>query len=118
MGDTAGAILTQEELPAVGIWLMPDNIAKGSLEHFVNAIRKSGDNLWSRADRVVEEIPTQERLFGTTQATVMKAKVHTWLAWQERPGLPYGSALRETYLDKDAPPALLLADWLRRLFSS
>lgn len=97
---------------------MPDNIADGSLKHFVSTIRKSGENLWLRADRVVEEIPQAERLFGTTQAAVMKAKIHTWLAWQDAPGAPLGQALRNTYLNKDAPPALLLADWLRRLFSS
>ncbi len=42
--------------------------------------------------------------------------MRTWLAWQEEPGKPFGTAITARYLDADAPPAKALVDWMRRLF--
>ncbi|MGH9822270.1 MAG: DUF3226 domain-containing protein [Blastocatellia bacterium] len=46
----------------------------------------------------------------------MKAHIHTWLAWQEKPGLPLGLAITFRYLNPDAPSAQQLVAWVRRLF--
>ncbi len=97
---------------------MPDNIAEGSLETFVSRIRLTDARVWQRAELAVEQIPEDERLFKSTPSGVIKAKVHTWLAWQEEPGTPLGQALRKGYLQIDAPPAQTLAAWLRSLFST
>jgi hypothetical protein len=46
-----------------------------------------------------------------------KAVVHTYLAWQEKPGSPLGQAIAFKYLDAGQEEARALADWLRELFA-
>ncbi len=113
--DPLGTILEHEEKPRVGIWIMPNNREPGSMEHFFALFLPAGDSLWERARLCVEQIPPDERLF---KDAFIKAHVHTWLAWQKRPGLPMGQAISdpEKYLNAHAPNALQLLDWLRRLF--
>jgi hypothetical protein len=115
--DPMGLILehatTPEEKPRVGVWIMPNNRDTGSMEDFFALLLPAGDLLWERARLCVEQIPPEERLF---KAAFIKAHVHTWLAWQKRPGLPMGKAISEQYLNADAPQALQLLNWLRRLF--
>jgi hypothetical protein len=51
-----------------------------------------------------------------SEPSTPKAQIHTWLAWQEEPGQPFGIAVTARYLDADAPHAQKLVDWVRRLF--
>ena len=46
----------------------------------------------------------------------MKAILHAWLAWQEEPGCPYGTAIRAKYFGDDSPAATKFVAWFRRLF--
>ncbi len=110
----SGTIIEQVNYPTVGIWVMPDNRLPGTLEDFVGFLRPADDTLWTRAGEAVAQIPSQERLF-KPQMTI-KAHIHTWLAWQEEPGTAMGQAISKRYLDATSSHALLLVDWLRRLF--
>jgi hypothetical protein len=47
-----------------------------------------------------------------------KARIHTFLAWQEEPGVSMGNAIAKSYLRADSEQAVLFVDWLRRLFGS
>jgi hypothetical protein len=47
-----------------------------------------------------------------------KARIHTWLAWQEEPGKPVGQAITARYLDANMPHVRQLLDWIRELFIS
>ncbi len=115
--DPAGLILehtgSPEEKPRIGVWVMPNNRDAGSMEDFFALLLPATDTLWERARLCVEQIPAEERLF---KNAFIKAHVHTWLAWQERPGLPMGKAISERYLDANELNARQLLDWLRRLF--
>lgn len=117
LADEHGLILEHaenpDEKPRVGIWIMPNNQDTGSMENFFALLLPSEDALWERARLCIEQIPSSERLF---KSAFIKAHVHTWLAWQERPGLPMGKAITEKYLNAEAPNALSLMSWLRRLF--
>ena len=42
--------------------------------------------------------------------------MHTWLAWQENPGRPYGTAITARFLDAEAPQADVLVAWINYLF--
>ena len=42
--------------------------------------------------------------------------MHTWLAWQEEPGIPLGLAVTKRYLDVDHVLARQFLQWLQRLF--
>ncbi len=108
-----GTVIEQEGRPMIGIWIMPDNRVPGNLETFVTSLVPEGDVLWQHAHDVLRQLP--ERRFEDKDEG--KAHMHTWLAWQERPGLPMGWAITARYLDADAPHAHTLVAWLSRLFA-
>ena len=112
--DPYGLILEQEEKPRVGLWVMPNNALPGMTEDFISLLVPPNNPLWERARLSVDQIPAAERLFGENAA--IKAHVHTWLAWQKIPGLPMGQAINNRWLNPDAPEAVRLVKWLRRLF--
>ncbi len=112
--SVGGTILEHEEKPRVGVWIMPNNTLPGKIEDFIALLVPAEDNLWKRAELSVQQIPETERRF--IEDAFIKAHVHTWLAWQEVPGRPMGQAINSRYLNSDAPEAVQLVDWLRRLF--
>ena len=101
-------------LPAIGIWLMPNNRVSGILEDFLASLIQEGDVLLERAVSCVDGIPLGQRKFRDTYRS--KALIHTWLAWQEDPGTPLGLAVTKRYLDGDHALAQQFVQWLLRLF--
>jgi hypothetical protein len=113
--DPAGTVVDHEDLPRVGIWIMPDNSLPGMLEDYLCFLVPAGDVLLDRARHCVSEIPADERRFVEAHAT--KALIHTWLAWREDPGTPLGQAITKRYFDPDCPHVSRLLAWLTRLFA-
>jgi hypothetical protein len=111
---TDGLVLTPEEMPRFGAWMMPDNSLPGMLEDFVGYLVPPGDALWSHADSVIGKMP--EGLAGFSINHKCKAHIHTWLAWQKDPGTPMGLAITKNYLDAESPQTGPFLDWLKRLF--
>jgi len=87
-----------------GVWVMPDNSLGGMLEDFLGHLVPEGDPCWAYADAAVVEA----RRLGASHVAARhsKARIHTWLAWQEQPGLPFGTALFAHVLKHDSPIAL------------
>ena len=100
-------------LPKVGIWLMPDNQTSGILEDFIRLLIPE-DGLLDHARESLDGIPVGQIRFPDTLKP--KALVHTWLAWQEQPGRPFGVSIAAGYLDHNAPAATTFAGWLQRTF--
>ena len=94
---------------------MPNNRMPGILEDFVRFMVPPRDDLWSLADASVTAIPPKAVRFPSVRRA--KVVVHTWLAWQEEPGLPLGTAITARYLDTEASVAQGLMAWLTRLFT-
>ncbi len=67
-----------------------------------------------RVNDCIDTIPSAEKKFA--DAHMAKAQIHTWLAWQENPGLPFGTAITAKFLDADRDQAGILINWLKRLF--
>ena len=101
-------------LPRLGIWVMPDNKSEGILEDFLTFLVPTGSGLFEHVESCVKSIPDGERRF--SPAAVPKALIHTWLAWQEKPGKPLGTAITARYLDPDVPQVDGLISWLRSLY--
>ena len=102
------SILRQERyLPRLGIWIMPNNQTSGILEDFLRFLVPQPNILFDHAKASVAAIPEGERRF--KQLTEPKAVVHTWLAWQEDPGLPFGTAITARFLDPNVPEVDVLA---------
>ena len=111
-----GTILEPPEgsiLPIVGVWIMPNNQDCGKLENFLVSLVPNQDTLFRHATEVVELLP-DKRFSDNDQ---IKATMHTWLAWQESPGRPYGIAIRASFLDAESHAADALVSWLERLLS-
>lgn len=99
-------------LPKVGIWLMPNNQVPGILEDFLQFLVPKDDALLAHAMKAIEDLP--QRPFAEPKKS--KALMHTWLAWQEEPGKPYGVAITARYLDASLPLGQTFANWLRKTF--
>lgn len=119
-----GAIIREINLPTIGIWLMPDNVLEGELEHFLELLvpRKEDNPLWSRVMDALNGMPPEDSFPDYAkrfkEQDRRKALIHTWLAWQEEPGKPLGQALTARYFDAHAPHALVFINWIRQLFLS
>jgi hypothetical protein len=98
----------------VGFWLMPDNSSPGNLEHFLQKLVPEDDQTWSWANDVVHE--ARQRGARCRPVDHLKSALHTWLAWQEEPGLPFGTALRAQVFRHDTEDALRFVAWFKRLF--
>ena len=112
-----GTILTPPTdtlLPRVGIWLMPNNQTNGILEDFLRFLVPMPNPLLEHARESIDTIPDGHRRFATKDEP--KALIHTWLAWQEAPGRPYGTAITTRCLDAGVPQATDFANWLRLLY--
>lgn len=101
-------------LPRVGIWIMPDNQTNGILEDFLQFLVPQGDSLFHHVQSSVATIPVADRRFSPLAEP--KAIIHTWLAWQEEPGKPLGTAITARFLDPNVPQVDVLVAWLNRLF--
>lgn len=99
-------------LPKAGVWVMPNNRTSGILEEFLAFLVPSDDALWTHAQCSVESIVKPS----FKEQDLPKAAIHTWLAWQEEPGRPFGTAITARYLDPEMAEVDILADWLQKLF--
>lgn len=108
---TAGGTIINAGSTSFGVWVMPDNNLTGALEDFLVHLVPAGDRLWPRANEYVTGIPAADCKFGAKAA---KAKLHAWLAVQEKPGRPLGVAVTSRVLDTTHPSARSFLDWLRK----
>ena len=108
-----GVIVEQPGKPRVGLWLMPNNARTGALEDFLGDLVPANDTLWPYAAACVAGLPTL--LPNATENWKSKARMYTWLAWQDEPGDPLGLAVRFR-LNPHAEAARPFLGWLRDLF--
>ena len=104
----------------VGVWLMPDNQqegehGEGTLERFLETLVQEADPLLLHAREATRRAKADHGA-SYSDGDVRKAVLHAWLAWQQEPGLPYGTAIRARFFRHDAPVAESFVAWFRRLF--
>ena len=99
----------------IGAWMMPDNKRNGGcLEHLLdelipagNPIRPFAEEATDRAQALGAPFPEKYRL---------KAIIRAWLAWQEEPGVAYGTAIKAGFLHSDSRLVREFVDWFRKLY--
>ncbi len=108
-----GSILTSEDMPTLGIWIMPNNQDVGMLEDFcATLIDPEHLNI---AQQAVENIKNMDvSSFKPVHRT--KADIHTYLAWQDEPGKPIGQSITSKVLNAEAETATVFVAWLNKLF--
>lgn len=112
-----GTIIVQEDKAKIGVWIMPNNVDAGYLEHFFQDLILEKDEFLLEAAHITEGFISSKRN-RFSQTALQKAKVHTWLSWQEKPELPMGFALKEYdglfNLDKEIVQHFF--DWFKNTF--
>lgn len=115
--DPAGLIVKgREPNQSVGVWLMPNNCEKGALEDLVQELLPKQDCCWELAREQASAAKGRYGRSSTPHGFELKSQLHTWLAWQEEPGMSFGQALNKKILSSDSPTALLFMEWFLRLF--
>lgn len=99
----------------VGIWIMPDNSAQGMLEDFVCKMTPENDRLLTKVDETLAEIEAKN-IAKYKEVHKAKARLRTWLAWQEEPGASISTAIKKGYLSTGKPDCQEFVNWLKRLF--
>lgn len=108
-----GTIMSLAQRPTVGIWLMPDNDVDGMLEDF--CLRLAPPAAIEYAQKCVADAKESGfSSFGDTHFS--KAAIHTFLSWQDEPGMPMGQAVTRKALDPTYPLATQFHSFLRSLF--
>lgn len=98
-----------------GIWMMPDNQNRGMLETFLAyMIKDESDPLWQYAQEVVTEAKTKGAKF--IDEHIDKARIHSWLAWQNPPGTQLHDAVKFKILDPEHPKAQAFVKWFKDLY--
>lgn len=108
-----GTMAKAEGQPTVGVWLMPDNKVDGMLEDFCRQLATPA------AIEFAEQCVKQANESGHSthkDAHLAKATIHTYLAWQDEPGMPMGQAVSAKALDANQPIAQRFHQFLRALF--
>lgn len=117
--DFNGTIVKQNFLPTFGVWIMPDNRIHGMLEDFLEFLvpDKDYNEVWKKAvkcsQEVLDEIAKEKRF---SEIHLSKAKIHAYLAWQDEPGKPFGTAITAKYLETHSPHCKKFVEWLNHLF--
>jgi hypothetical protein len=93
---------------------MPNNELPGMLEHFCRFLVPDDDSLWQHAENIVQHVMQVDCRF--PQPHMMKAQIHSWLAWQDEPGKPLGQAITKKFLNAQAPYAQQFISWVHRLY--
>lgn len=97
----------------LGIWIMPNNQASGRLEEFLEKLVPADNPCWEFAQQATHRAAAH----GCTVPDVLKSTIYAWLAWQDEPGLRFGTALRARLFSHDSPEAVTFAAWFRALFT-
>jgi len=120
--DLSNAVLTPEgffhqlkDERTIGIWVMPDNQNNGYLENFVGMMMEDSNLTWQFAQEKVAEL-LEKDFCKFTDTKKQKALVHTYLAWQETPGLPMGTAVKAGFINIENPLIESFANWFKNTF--
>ena len=113
--DSKGFYVQLPNNLSIGIWIMPNNKNNGYLEHFLSELITEQNQTLAFANATLNQLSEKEFcLFSKVKK--QKALVHTYLAWQKTPGLPFGSAIQSGFLDASSPSADVFVDWFQKTF--
>jgi len=110
-----GGLIIEDNSKKVGVWIMPNNELKGMLEDFIAMMVPEGDLLMPIVDETLTHIEDQKlNLYRETHKS--KARIRTWLAWQEDPEASMGTAISKRILETDQEICQRFVEWLKKLF--
>ncbi len=111
----SGSIFHHNDLPSVGLWLMPDHENNGMLENLIfQTIIKDEvqEKLLGIAEQCVNKLPI--KLFSSYHN--IKAIIYSWLAWQKRPGQTLDVTINGNLIDLESMKIQRFIKWLYNVF--
>ena len=109
-----GTIISLQDKPTIGIWLMPNNQINGMLEDFCQIILDNPLAL-TFVNQCLDDAKTQ-KIATFKDVHRAKAIIHTYLAWQDEPAKPLGQAITAKTLNPNHQLAITFKNWLLALF--
>lgn len=106
----------------VGVWIMPNNRTDyGKIEDLLTTLVPESDKLYEIAKEATTKALEESGLRPANRKAIQKrderkGQLHSWLAWQEEPGMSYGHALRRKYFEQNSEVALAFVNWFKRLY--
>lgn len=109
-----GFVETLPDGKRIGVWLMPNNVSPGTLEHLLATLIPDSDATYTHAESATRK--ARELGAPLAEKDLLKGRLHAWLAWRARPGMPFGTAITAEVFKHDSPAALAFVTWFRALF--
>lgn len=112
-----GLIHKAEDGMKIGVWMMPDNKERGMLETFLQFLLPNtaeNQKIWTLSEKVCNQATDNGAPFKNDH--IDKAKIHTWLAWQNPPGRQLHNAIMERILLPGSPLAAPFIEWFTKLY--
>jgi hypothetical protein len=110
-----GLVIADENGRRFGIWVMPDNRSPGMLEDFLrHLVPDEGNAIWRFATECVDTARAKGAL--CREIHLPKARLHTYLAWENPPGERIGIAISKRFLNPHAQTAVTFVSWFKRLY--
>lgn len=113
--DPKGFFIQLPDNLSIGIWIMPNNKDNGYLEHFLSELIAKQNQTLTFANTTLNQL-SQKAFCLFSEVKKQKALVHTYLAWQKTPGLPFGSAIQSGFLDASSTSADAFVNWFKKTF--
>jgi hypothetical protein len=108
-------IVLQKDGLKFGAWIMPDNSSQGMLETFLLYLRPNENQaLNDLAIRVTAEAKSVNAPFSDNH--VDKARIHSWLAWQDPPGCQLHIAIMQNMMIYEHDVLSKFMTWFRLLY--
>jgi hypothetical protein len=113
--DPDGIVLRDGDGLSFGAWIMPDNINRGMMETFLMYLRPAENDALLALSR---DVAAEATLRGAPyrQCHADKAQIHSWLAWQDPPGLQLHIAVLKRVLTNRPECWLKFIAWFCRLY--
>ncbi|MDR1483783.1 MAG: hypothetical protein LBT09_03065 [Planctomycetaceae bacterium] len=106
-----------ENVPKIGVWLMPDNQHRGMLETFWHyLVPKSQQKLLDYASAATDKAKKNYAV-RYKDCHKDKAVIHTFLSLTDEPDKPFGISFENKSFDANLPLALNFIEWVKELFS-
>ncbi|MCK5536764.1 MAG: hypothetical protein KAI79_08045 [Bacteroidales bacterium] len=105
----------EEELPKIGLWLMPNNTEQGMLEDFLMEMVDFPNKCIKFAEDCVA-CAVDENCTSFKKPHFSKAVIHTYLSWQDEPGDALALSIKQEKLNVNSPIAKKFLNWLIKVF--
>lgn len=112
--EAQGTIIQNYDNPKIGIWLMPNNSDCGMLENF---LLKMINPEYIEVAKSCVDLAKEKGITSFKENHYSKAVIHTYLAWQDEPGMPLGRVVSHNTLKHDIEIAGQFVDWLKSLYN-